>query len=246
VPDGKSANGVRERLLSERLLVFPDSGLDRKKVAVFLSCVPPPGTSQSPAGIRETLAKASLSKTHCSFVGAKTLDPQVLKKKAISIWLVDQSPAAHEARFGINPMKSSNHRVGHRSASRTTIHFQQVETFEDKDGGRYSIRTCESCNMLCNQRITGNARERSGILRAYFSTRARKMDPQMDPRTGLASSFPSTRFCILAVAVLPRLRTWPLLGLSNWTHLCRFSNNPSRYITVQNGATAAPERQTAE
>jgi hypothetical protein len=41
-------------------------------------------------------------------------------------------------------MKSSNHRVGHRVgnlASRTTTDFQMVESSEDKDGGRYRIRT---------------------------------------------------------------------------------------------------------
>ena len=41
-------------------------------------------------------------------------------------------------------MKSSNHRVGHRAgnlASGTTTHFQMVESSEDKDGGRYRIRT---------------------------------------------------------------------------------------------------------
>ena len=41
-------------------------------------------------------------------------------------------------------MKSSNHRVGHRAgnlASRTTSQFQMVESSEDKDGGRYRIRT---------------------------------------------------------------------------------------------------------
>jgi hypothetical protein len=41
-------------------------------------------------------------------------------------------------------MKSSNHRVGLRVgnlASRTTTHFQMVESSEDKDGGLYRIRT---------------------------------------------------------------------------------------------------------
>ena len=41
-------------------------------------------------------------------------------------------------------MKPSNHRVGHRAgnlASGTTNHFQMVESSEDKDGGRYRIRT---------------------------------------------------------------------------------------------------------
>ena len=41
-------------------------------------------------------------------------------------------------------MKSSNHRVGHRVGnlvSRTTTDFQMVESSEDRDGGRYRIRT---------------------------------------------------------------------------------------------------------
>jgi hypothetical protein len=52
--------------------------------------------------------------------------------------------AADEAGLGVNPMKSSNHRVGHRVgnlASRTTTYLQMVESSEDKDGGRYRIRT---------------------------------------------------------------------------------------------------------
>jgi hypothetical protein len=49
--------------------------------------------------------------------------------------------------------------------------------------------------------MLGSVKECSG---AYFSTRARKMDPQMDPReTGLAPSFSSDSLCIFAVAVLP-------------------------------------------
>ena len=58
---------------------------------------------------------------------------------------VHGATAADEAHLGVNPMKSSfNHRVGHRagnSSSRTTTHFQLVETSEDNDGGRYRIRT---------------------------------------------------------------------------------------------------------
>jgi hypothetical protein len=49
---------------------------------------------------------------------------------------------ADEARLGVNLMKSSIHRVGHRagnSVSGTTIAFQMVESSEDKDGGRYRI-----------------------------------------------------------------------------------------------------------
>jgi hypothetical protein len=41
-------------------------------------------------------------------------------------------------------MKSSIHRVGNRAGnlvSGTTTHFQMVESSEDKDGGRYRIRT---------------------------------------------------------------------------------------------------------
>jgi hypothetical protein len=57
---------------------------------------------------------------------------------------VHGATAADEVRPGVNPMKSSNHRVGLRVgnlASRTTTHFQMVESSEDKDGGRYRIRT---------------------------------------------------------------------------------------------------------
>ena len=59
---------------------------------------------------------------------------------------VHEATAADEARFEVNPVKSSNHRVGHRAgnlASRTTTQFQMVESSEDKDGGRYRIRTCD-------------------------------------------------------------------------------------------------------
>ena len=59
---------------------------------------------------------------------------------------VHGATAADEARFEVNPVKSSNHRVGHRAgnlASRTTTQFQMVESSEDKDGGRYRIRTCD-------------------------------------------------------------------------------------------------------
>ena len=51
---------------------------------------------------------------------------------------------ADEALVGVNPMKPSNHRVGHRAgnlASGATTHFQMVESSEDKGGGRYRIRT---------------------------------------------------------------------------------------------------------
>jgi hypothetical protein len=57
---------------------------------------------------------------------------------------VHEVTAADEARLGVNPMKSSNHRVGHRFGnlvSGTTTDFQMVESSEDKDGGRYRIRT---------------------------------------------------------------------------------------------------------
>ena len=62
----------------------------------------------------------------------------------VTIPASEETTAADEARLGVNPMKSSNHRVGHRAgnlASRTTPHFQMVESSEDKDGGRYRIRT---------------------------------------------------------------------------------------------------------
>jgi hypothetical protein len=55
---------------------------------------------------------------------------------------VHGTTAADEARLGVNPMKSSSHRVGHRAgnlASRTTTQLQMVESSEDKDGGRYRI-----------------------------------------------------------------------------------------------------------
>ena len=55
---------------------------------------------------------------------------------------VHEATAADEARLGVNPMKSSSHRVGHRAgnlASRTTTQLQMVESSEDKDGGRYRI-----------------------------------------------------------------------------------------------------------
>jgi len=58
--------------------------------------------------------------------------------------LVHGATVADEARLGVNPMKPSSHRVGHRAgnlASRTTTHLQMVESSEDKDGGRYRIRT---------------------------------------------------------------------------------------------------------
>ena len=58
--------------------------------------------------------------------------------------------------------------------------------------------------MFCNQRITGNAQEHLGMSRAYFSTRARKMDPQMDPHeTGLAPTFSFDSLSTFAVAVSP-------------------------------------------
>jgi hypothetical protein len=44
---------------------------------------------------------------------------------------VHEATAADEARLGVNPMKSSNHRVGHRVGnlvSRTTTDFQMVES----------------------------------------------------------------------------------------------------------------------
>ena len=101
---------------------------------------------------------------------------------------VHEATAADEARLGVNPMKSSNHRVGHRVGnlvSRTTTDFQMVESSEDKDGGRYRIRTYYFHRVKVarcrNQRVTGNARERSGMLRSIFfknlRTRARKLDP---------------------------------------------------------------------
>jgi hypothetical protein len=74
-------------------------------------------------------------------------------------------------------MKSSNHRVGHRVGnlvSRTTTDFQMVESSEDKDGGRYRIRTYDfhrvkvaRCLVIRElQGTLGSAQECSG---AYFS-----------------------------------------------------------------------------
>jgi hypothetical protein len=74
---------------------------------------------------------------------------------------VHGATAADEARIEVNPMKSSIHRVGHRVgnlASRTTTHLQMVESSEDKDGGRYRIRTCDfhrvNLSVLVLQRLT--------------------------------------------------------------------------------------------
>ena len=71
-------------------------------------------------------------------------------------------------------------------------------------GGRYRTRTYDFHRVKVAtyfvirelRGMLGSARECSG---AYFSTRPRKMDPQVDPReTGLAPSFLSTRFARLA------------------------------------------------
>ena len=78
-----------------------------------------------------------------------------------------------------------------------------------ENGGRYRIRTYDfhrvkvaKCFVIKELRgMLVSAQECSG---AYFSTRARKMDPQMDPReTGLAPTFSFDSLCIFAVAVLP-------------------------------------------
>ena len=59
-------------------------------------------------------------------------------------------------------------------ASRTTTHFQMVESSEDKDGGRYRIRTCDFHRVKVVRYFVirelrgalGSAQECSG---AYFS-----------------------------------------------------------------------------
>jgi hypothetical protein len=74
-------------------------------------------------------------------------------------------------------MKPSNHRVGHRAgnlASGTTTHLQMVESSEDKDGGRYRIRTYDFHRVKVARhfvirelrRPLGSAEKCSG---AYFS-----------------------------------------------------------------------------
>src|SRR5215469_16237542 len=82
------------------------------------------------------------------------------------------------------------------------------------------VLPCESCNICVIRELRGmlgSAQECSG---AYFSTRARKRDPQMDPReTGLALSFLSTRIAFSRWQSCRLLRMGPLLGIGNWTHL---------------------------
>jgi hypothetical protein len=65
--------------------------------------------------------------------------------------------------------------VSFHDALQTQALTTAIATLMSGDGPR------ESCNVLCNQRVTGSARERSGMLRSIFfknlRTRARKLDP---------------------------------------------------------------------
>ena len=75
------------------------------------------------------------------------------------------------------------------------------------DFQRAKVATCFVIRELLG--MLGSARECSG---AYFSTRSRKMNPQVDPREiGLGTRFFSTRFALSQRHCCQLLQSWPLL-----------------------------------